>query len=161
MPDVTWNLRSWSELSRDELYSIVQLRETVFIVEQNCAYLDADGYDRDSRHLFTSDFSAYCRLVPAGTKFPSISIGRVIVAHAARGTGLARALMERAIAACGQVDIELAAQAHLEKFYGSLGFSRTGDVYPEDGIPHVNMLRCADAHDPRRPAGSREGHPGS
>jgi len=140
-----WHERTWSELARDELYAIVRLREQVFIVEQTCAYLDADGHDPASIHLWAAAddaILAYARIVPAGTKYPAVSIGRVIVAAAARGTGLGRALMTRAIARCGAVPIELGAQAHLEKFYGSLGFVRTGDVYDEDGIPHVDMLRA-------------------
>jgi ElaA protein len=139
-----WHDREFAELTVAELYAITVLRERVFVVEQNCAYLDADGYDPASRHLWgehDSAIHAYLRIVPAGTKYTEISIGRVITAPEARGTGLGRELMARGIAACGNVPIRIGAQAHLEKFYGELGFVRASDLYDEDGIPHIEMLR--------------------
>ena len=140
-----WRDHAFDELTVAELYAIVALRERVFVVEQACAYLDADGLDPVSRHLWLEDggIRCYARIVPAGAKFSAVSIGRVIVAAEARGTGLGRELMQRAIATCGGVAIELGAQAHLEAFYASLGFARTSEVYDEDGIPHVDMLRPA------------------
>lgn len=139
---MTWRLHPFSELTIAELYAIISLRERVFVVEQACAYLDADGHDQNARHLWCGSIDAYARILPAGAKYRSPSIGRVIVAPEARGRGLARALVQRAIAACDG-PIELGAQAHLEPFYASLGFARTGDIYVEDGIPHVDMLRSA------------------
>ena len=141
-----WHDKAFSELTVLELYAITALRERVFVVEQNCAYLDADGVDPASRHLWTdegvvSKIRAYCRIVPAGAKFPEISIGRVITAPEARGTGLGREVMRRGIAACGAGPIRIGAQAHLEKFYGELGFVRASELYDEDGIPHIEMLR--------------------
>ncbi len=139
-----WHERAFTELSVAELYAIIELRERVFVVEQRCVYLDADGRDPACRHVFATEAGsivAYARIVPAGVAFPSIAIGRVVIAPASRGRGLARAVMARAIAACGPVPIELGAQAHLEAFYASLGFVRSGEVYVEDGIPHVDMLR--------------------
>jgi len=84
---------------------------------------------------------AYLRIVPAGAKFAEISIGRVITAPEARGTGLGKELMKRGLAAAGDATVRIGAQAHLEKFYGELGFVRASDVYDEDGIPHIEMLR--------------------
>ena len=139
-----WHDRSFDELSARELYAITQLRERVFVVEQACVYLDADGADLVSRHLWAEaggELHAYLRLVPAGVKFPEVSIGRVIVAPAARGTGLGKELMERGIAAANGAPIRIGAQAHLEKFYGELGFVRASELYDEDGIPHVEMTR--------------------
>lgn len=139
-----WHDRAFDELTTRELYAIVQLRERVFVVEQTCAYLDADGVDLVSRHLWAEDggaLRAYLRIVPAGVKFPEISIGRVITAPEARGTGLGKELMRRGIAACGAVPIRIGAQAHLEKFYSELGFVRASEPYDEDGIPHIEMLR--------------------
>lgn len=145
MPTLTWHERAFAELSIDELYAIVNLRERVFVVEQACVYLDADGLDPRCRHVFaTADAKlvAYARIVPAGVKYPAISIGRVVVDPTARGGGVARTLMQRAIAACGVgAPIIVQAQAYLEAFYASLGFARIGDVYDEDGIPHVDMQR--------------------
>jgi ElaA protein len=144
-----WHDRAFDEISVAELYAIVVLRERVFVVEQTCAYLDADGVDPLCRHLWARDsdaIAAYLRIVPAGARYPEVSIGRVVTAPEARGTGLGRELMRRGIAAVrahhGDVPIRLGAQAHLEKFYAELGFTRISDVYDEDGIPHVYMLRA-------------------
>ena len=139
-----WHDRAFAELSAADLYAIVALRERVFVVEQNCAYLDADGYDLASRHVWAEAdgaLRAYLRIVPAGLKFSEISIGRVVTAPAARGTGLGRELVRRGVAVCGAVPIRIGAQAHLERFYGEFGFARCSDVYDEDGIPHIEMVR--------------------
>lgn len=144
--ELRWHERTFTELTTAQLYAIVQLRESVFVVEQNCVYQDADGLDPVSRHLWAERdgaIAAYLRIVPAGVKFPEVSIGRVITAPAARGSGLGRELMKRGIAACGGAAIHIGAQAHLEKFYGELGFQRASDVYDEDGIPHIEMIRPA------------------
>ncbi len=140
-----WHEKGFSELTVSELYAITQLRERVFVVEQNCVYLDADGLDPVCRHVWAERggaLRAYLRIVPAGTKWAECSIGRVITAPEARGTGLGRELMTRGIAACGAGTIRIGAQAHLEKWYGELGFARASDVYDEDGIPHIEMLRA-------------------
>jgi ElaA protein len=141
---LTWREHAFDELSARELYAILALRQRVFVVEQTCAYLDADGADAASRHLWAEDagaLRAYCRIVPAGVKFAEVSIGRVITAPEARGTGLGKELMRRALAACGAVPVRIGAQAHLERFYAELGFHRTSEPYLDDGIPHVDMLR--------------------
>ncbi|HEY3808253.1 MAG TPA: GNAT family N-acetyltransferase [Kofleriaceae bacterium] len=140
-----WHDKSFDELTAFELYSIVALRERVFVVEQRCAYLDADGYDLRARHLWAADgeaIVAYLRVIPAGEKFSEASIGRVVVDERARGTGVGRALMRRGIA---MVDgpIRIGAQAHLQAFYIELGFETVSAPYDEDGIPHVDMLRRA------------------
>lgn len=140
-----WHEKGFSELTVSELYAITQLRERVFVVEQNCVYLDADGLDPVCRHLWAERggaLRAYLRIVPAKAKWAEVSIGRVITAPEARGTGLGRELMQRGIAACGTGPIRIGAQAHLEKWYGELGFTRASEVYDEDGIPHIEMLRA-------------------
>jgi len=141
----TWHSVHFNDLTVQQLYGVMTLRQRVFVVEQNCAYLDADGVDPASRHLWAEGSNgailAYARIVPAGIKFDEVSIGRVITAPDARGTGLGRELMKRAISACPAGPIRIGAQAHLEKFYGELGFTRASDVYDEDGIPHIEMLR--------------------
>lgn len=143
--ELTWHLHTFAELTAAQLYAIVALRERVFVVEQRCAYQDADGVDPVCHHLWAArasgELAAYLRLVPAGVKFAEPSIGRVITAPEARGTGLGRELMKRGIAAAGSVPIRIGAQAHLEAFYGELGFVRASDVYDEDGIPHIEMVR--------------------
>jgi ElaA protein len=141
---LAWHDRRFDELSAAELYAIVNLRERVFVVEQRCVYLDADGHDLAARHVFATTSGglvAYLRVLPAGTRFAEVSIGRVVVAPEVRGTGLGRELMDRALATHGAVTVRLAAQAQLEAFYASLGFLRASDVFDEDGIPHVEMLR--------------------
>jgi ElaA protein len=142
---VDWYERSYADLTRDELYAILELRARVFVVEQKCAYQDVDGLDPVSWHLWATQdgaIVAYLRIVPAGAKYDDeVAIGRVIVAQAMRGTGLGKELMRRGLAAAGAVPVRLSAQAHLEKFYVDLGFRRVSDVYDEDGIPHVEMLR--------------------
>lgn len=143
----SWHDREFAELTVRELYAITALRERVFVLEQRCAYVDADGVDPQCRHLWAEDettraIHAYCRLVPAGAKHPEVSIGRVITAAEARGTGLGKELMQRAIAAVGNVPIRIGAQAHLERFYGEFGFVKASAPYDEDGIPHIEMLRA-------------------
>jgi ElaA protein len=144
--ELRWHDRAFGELTVHELHAILALRGRVFVVEQSCAYLDPDGADAASRHIWADDagvIHAYLRLVPAGVKFAEISIGRVIIAPEARGTGLGKELMRRGIAAAGGAAIRIGAQAHLEKFYAELGFVRTSEPYDDDGIPHVEMLRPA------------------
>lgn len=146
-----WIERPWSALSVDELYAVLALRQRVFIVEQNCPYLDADGADDACRHLWAiaddahRDPLAYLRIVPPGLKFDEPSLGRVITAPEARGTGLGRALivegLARLEAAHGRLAVRIGAQKYLERFYGELGFVRASDDYLEDGIPHLEMVR--------------------
>jgi ElaA protein len=140
-----WFDLTFGELTTTQLYRITELRERVFVVEQACVYLDADGIDLQARHVWaeTADqIDAYLRIVPAGVKFAELSIGRVIVAPHARGTGLGKELMQRGIAAAGGAPIRIGAQAHLEKFYADLGFTRASENFVEDGIPHLEMLRA-------------------
>lgn len=144
-----WVWRSFPELTADELYDIFVLRQTVFVVEQNCAYLDADGWDRRSRHLYARDMSgtmiAYLRLLEPEAKYAEPSIGRVITHPRVRRTGLGRELMAEGLRGAARyypgAAIRIGAQRWAESFYRSLGFEPTGYEYMEDGIPHVEMLR--------------------
>jgi ElaA protein len=144
-----WQDRAFDDLTAAQLYAIVALRERVFVVEQSCAFLDADGIDPGARHLWAEPVSAaltvhaYLRIVPAGAKYDEISLGRIVTAPEARGTGLGRELIRRGLAAVGAQPVRIGAQAHLEPFYGSFGFVRAGEPYLEDGIPHIEMLRTA------------------
>jgi ElaA protein len=145
----SWFERAWAELDRDDLYAIMALRQRVFIVEQSCPYLDADGADAACRHLWAAGADgvmlAYLRIVPAGVKFAEPSLGRVITAPEARGTGLGKQLVAEGLArlarAYGPVPVRIGAQKYLERFYGDLGFVRSSDDYDEDGIVHLEMLR--------------------
>jgi ElaA protein len=144
--ELIWDERTFDGLDVHVLYRILALRQRVFVVEQACAYLDADGADQVSRHVWAERdgaIVAYARIVPAGVKYDEVAIGRVIIAPEVRGAGLGRELMRRAISSAGPVAIRLSAQAHLEKFYAELGFVRSSDIYDEDGIPHVEMLRVS------------------
>lgn len=144
--NLKWIDRAFGDLSSIDLYAIVALREQVFVVEQNCAYQDADGIDPVSRHVWAEDANhaihAYLRIVPAGKKFAEVSIGRVIVAQPARRTGLGKRLMNHGLALAGPVPVRIGAQAYLEKFYSELGFTKASEPYDEDGIPHIEMLRA-------------------
>lgn len=140
----------WQQLDPDTLYALLKLRSDIFVVEQNCVFSDMDGLDPDCAHLVArvdQRVVACARLVPPAIKSVPPAIGRVVVDIDHRGSGLGRRLMQVAIAACsarypGQ-DIFLSGQQHLEAFYRSLGFETIGEMYLEDGIPHVDMLRPA------------------
>ena len=156
---MNWKCLSFGDLSLTDLYDLMRLRQEVFVVEQNCVYLDADGYDQKARHLLGRDgegqLVACLRLFAPGVKYPEFStdavIGRVCTAASARGTGLGRALMRRGIAeaerlwpGCG---IRISAQVYLLSFYSELGFVAISEPYDEDGIQHVEMVRPAKTPD--------------
>ena len=152
--ELVWHDQPFEALTAAELYAIVALRQRVFVVEQACIYLDADGADPACRHLWASRggvLVAYARIVPAGVKFPEVSLGRIVTAPEARGEGLGHVLVRRAIAAAGSVPIRIGAQAHLERFDGEHGFTRASEPYVEDGIPHVEMVRLPGATAPGSP----------
>lgn len=140
-------IKSFDELTNDELYDILRARNQVFVVEQNCVYQDADGSDRKALHVYIpymGQIGAYCRILPAGIKYPEWSIGRVLTTSKARGQGLAHSLTIAALAAIkdhGGTNCRISAQAYLQKFYESHGFVRIGGEYLEDDIPHIEMLR--------------------
>ncbi len=146
---MTLHEKAFAELTTGELYAILALRQRVFVVEQTCAYLDCDGHDQASRHLWIEEGAgpiAYARILPPGEKYDDASLGRVVSAPEARRTGAGRAIVRAAIDAIerawGRVPIRISAQAHLERFYGDFGFVRASDDYLEDGIPHCEMLRA-------------------
>jgi ElaA protein len=145
-----WSWQRFEGLGVDNLYDALQLRSRVFVLEQG-PYLDADGLDRQSWHLLGRDAAgalvSYLRVVDPGVKYDEPSIGRVVTSPETRGGGSGRALMTEGLAGCERLwpgrAIRISAQAHLERFYGSLGFVRVGPNYGEDNIPHVEMLRGA------------------
>jgi ElaA protein len=141
----------WSRLeslSAREIYEIIAARESVFVVEQNCPYQEADGIDFRAWHLSVfadGEFAAYARVVDPGARYAQPSIGRVMAVKKFRGREIGRALMEEAIRFTESqfpgAGIRISAQAYLLGFYGSLGFRPEGEPYEEDGIPHVEMAR--------------------
>lgn len=139
-------------LSVHALYEIMALRQEVFVVEQNCVYQDADGLDPQGWHLMVRNpaggLVAYARLFPKGVSYPDYaSIGRIVSAPGARGTGAGRALVKRAIEETyrlfGEQAIKIGAQEYLLFFYQSFGFQSVGEMYLEDGIPHIAMIKPA------------------
>lgn len=140
-------IKTFNDLNTTELYQIIHLREKVFVVEQECFYLDADNHDQKSWHLlYYSDktLSAYLRILPPNTTYDLPSIGRVVVDEKYRGSKLGRLIMTEAIAFLKQkfknTHIKIGAQTYLNSFYKSLGFNNIGDEYIEDGIPHIHMV---------------------
>ncbi len=148
---LTWYCLPFHELSLPQLYEAMQLRQRVFVVEQNCPYLDADDKDQYSHHLLGFDregLVAYARLLPPYKAYPLLnesSIGRVITHPRARKSGAGKALMQEAIAHThrlfgSDLPIRIGAQSYLLAFYGSFGFVSTGKEYLEDDIPHTEMV---------------------
>ena len=143
-----WSWARFGELGVDALYDALALRCRVFILEQG-PYQDPDGLDRQAFHLLGRDdagrLQAYLRAVDPGAKYTEPSIGRVITAPEVRRQGLGWELMREGLARCEQAwpgqGIRISAQAHLQGFYGALGFETVGAPYGEDGIPHVQMFR--------------------
>jgi len=140
-----WQDYHHSELSAAQLYAILALRTEVFIVEQACVYQDIDGQDLsgENRHIVAwldGKIAAYARILRHADE---VAVGRVIVAPSARGLKLGYQLMEQALDACQKqwpdARVAISAQAHLQGFYGRLGFVACTEVYDEDGIPHVGM----------------------
>jgi ElaA protein len=145
---ITWTIKKFEELSLQELYAILQLRSEVFVVEQNCVFQDMDNKDQSSHHLMGWEYNtllAYTRLIPPGTSYEFSSIGRVVTASSARGSGIGKLLMEKSIQQLeqlfGKQPIKIGAQLYLREFYHSFGFKQAGDIYVEDGIDHIEMIR--------------------
>jgi ElaA protein len=146
--NISHQIKAFKELQVNELYKLLRLRSEVFVLEQNCVFLDQDNKDQQCQHLllFSDDkLAAYSRLVPPGLSYLETSIGRVVTSPEFRGTGLGRKLMELSIQGCadlfGSGDIRIGAQTYALPFYSSLGFIPEGEVYDEDGIEHIEMLR--------------------
>lgn len=141
-------IKTFEDLSPHEQYQIHHLRQKVFIVEQNCPYLDADGKDLISLHVLLHDreniLQAYCRIVPLVEK-NAVSIGRIVSSSDSRGLGLGKQVVQEALQEIhkhyGPIPIEISAQCYLIKFYESFGFCAEGQEYLEDGLPHIFMRR--------------------
>lgn len=146
---MNWLLKKFDDLTPAELYAIIRLRNEVFVVEQTCVFQDADNKDQGSWHLMGMDeknnLLAYTRLLPPGLSYTEASIGRVVTSPAARRTGLGKELMQRSLDELyrlwGPQPVRIGAQCYLTEFYQSLGFLPQGDVYLEDGIEHIEMVK--------------------
>jgi ElaA protein len=145
---IIWSLKSFEELTPLELYKIMRLRIEVFVVEQNCAFQDADNKDQSSWHQMgwrNEELVAYARIMPPGLVFRQGSIGRVVSSPAVRGEGIGMQLMQESIESVyrlfGKSPIQIGAQFYLKKFYELLGFVRCSEIYQEDGIDHIHMLK--------------------
>ena len=143
---IKWKYCKFQSLSVSELYEIIKLRERVFVVEQNCVYLDCDGYDYQGSHLMGFEgktLVAYLRVLPPRTAYSELSFGRVVTSPEFRGKGIGRKLTSEAMKILkaeykGNV-LKISAQAYLNNFYSSFGFQATEEKYLEDGIPHIEM----------------------
>ncbi|WP_190810387.1 GNAT family N-acetyltransferase [Flagellimonas sp. S3867] len=140
--------KKFDELSKTELYQILQMRSEVFVVEQNCAYQDVDGKDEKALHVIgikNGKVVAYTRVFGPGDYFKNTSIGRVVVAKDERKYGYGKVIMQATLEEIGtrfpENTIEISAQTYLLKFYNELGFVTQGNEYLEDGIPHVRMVK--------------------
>lgn len=145
---MNWIVKPFDSLTPHELYAVLQLRTEVFVVEQDCVYQDMDNKDQQCFHLMgwqDDHLLAYTRLVPPGLSYNEPSIGRVVTSPSSRGTGLGKTLIEKSITEIfnlyGKGPIKIGAQLYLKKFYESFDFEQTGDVYDEDGIDHIKMIR--------------------
>lgn len=145
---ISFVCKAFYQLSLNELYDSMKLRQKVFIVEQNCPYLDTDDKDQAAHHLLgiqNQSIVAYARLLPKGISYEDyVSIGRIVTAETQRGKGYGIALVKEAILQCKLLfkadQIKISAQQYLIQFYESHGFQAVGEGYLEDGIPHIAMI---------------------
>ena len=146
--NIVWSCKAFDTLSPIELYSILQLRNEVFVVEQNCIFQDCDNIDQSSQHFMgwmKNKLVAYTRLIPPVISYEEMSIGRVVTSPSIRNNKIGKELMKRSIAEMqslyGNNPIKIGAQLYLKKFYTSFGFEQVNDIYLEDGIEHIKMIR--------------------
>lgn len=148
-----WEVKTFQQLTVDELFDVLKLRVDVFVVEQQCAYRELDEHDRhpETRHLSGHDESgqliSYARILPPGLRFPEVNLGRFVVKADSRKQGVGHQLLQAAlkeISDCWpKTSIRISSQDYLQAFYAQYGFIRISEVYLEDGIPHVEMLKEA------------------
>ncbi len=146
--EIQWLLKKFEDLTPHQVYAILQLRNEVFVVEQNCVFQDADDKDQDSYHLmgfYQNLLVAYTRIVPPGVIYEQASIGRVVTSPSVRRHGAGKLLMQQSIQSVyelfDKVPIKIGAQLYLKAFYQAFGFEQISEVYLEDGIEHIYMLK--------------------
>lgn len=145
---ITWQWSRLEELTSTQSYRLFAARSTVFVIEQNCVYQDLDGLDLEALHLIGwsgNEVAACLRVLAPGAKYVEASLGRVLTTAAFRGTGVGRDMLALGLQRIDRdypsQPTRIGAQAHLQKFYGEFGFHAISDIFIEDGIPHVEMLR--------------------
>ena len=150
MAELAYRWYDFRELTGSELYAILRLRQEVFVVEQRCAYQDCDGLDPGAWHLVgwsgeKTEPMAYLRVIPPGPDRAMATIGRLLLHSELRGKGRGKHLLALALRRIGreypETPVRISAQHHLRKFYLDFGFLPVSDVYDEDGIPHIAMIR--------------------
>lgn len=145
---ITWHFKTFDQLTQKELYEIIRLRIEVFVVEQDAPYQDTDRKDYDSFHIFGTledEVVAYARLIPAGITYDEPCLGRVVTAENVRRDGYGRTVVTLGLEAMktqfGTTACRISAQLYLQEFYESFGFKQVSEVYLEDGLPHIEMVR--------------------
>lgn len=146
---ITFNWYPFLDLTVEQLYAILTLRAEIFVVEQHCPYLDPDGKDKLAMHLLgvqEDNLVAYLRVFPPTDIQQYIVFGRIVTARAARTKGHGKKLMREMLHYCDthfpHVSIKCSAQYYLKQFYESFGFKAQGEIYQEDGLPHIAMERA-------------------
>lgn len=144
--EIDYKWKNFDELSLDDLYAILNLRQKVFIVEQDCPYIDADYTDQDAFHLLGyqgNNLIAYLRAFKPGIKYEGSSMGRIVTEKNSRGLGLGKEIIKEGVRFLKKeypsYEIVISAQHRLQHFYIELGFISRGDVYLEDNIDHIQM----------------------
>ena len=142
-PESPVRVATFEELDAHTAYRLWALRSQVFVVEQDCPYLDLDGRDSEpsARHLWVEADGvpvSTLRVLEDGT---AVRVGRVATAESARGRGLAARLVRAALDLAGERDVVLDTQSHLADWYAGFGFVPDGRGFVEDGIPHTPMRR--------------------
>ena len=146
--NLQWSWKSFEQITKEELYEVLSFRQSIFVVEQKSWYQDADGLDNISLHLLLKDNNflvGYLRLIPPGKKYDTPSIGRIAIKENLRGNAIGSELVKRGIKKSSETyltdSVTISAQNYLTKFYQNHGFTIQGEVYDEDGIPHVKMVK--------------------
>ncbi|MCY7674663.1 GNAT family N-acetyltransferase [Bacillus safensis] len=147
MSHIKWTCQTFEQLSKEDLYLILMERVNVFVVEQTCPYPEIDHRDQEALHLIAKEngtIVAYCRIFQNGIMYKEASIGRILVTQAGRKKGYGKMLLIKALeklSELGETSVKIQAQAYLKSFYESFGFKAVSDVYDEDGIPHLDMVK--------------------
>jgi ElaA protein len=144
MLETTLHIKTFNELTVDELYALLRVRSEVFVVEQDCVYQDMDGDDKEAIHVWITEGEkvvALARVCPAGVHLSTISIGRVITTERGKGYGkqIMLAAIDVAVERFGATSIDIEAQEYAKGFYEGVGFKQTSDTFMLDGIPHIKM----------------------